>query len=49
MDRYAITNEQLARFMATTGYATVVERPLKPTASRGTPPKNLTRVDNPGL
>src|ERR1700751_5194087 len=30
IDRYPLTNEQFARFVAETGYLTVAERPLNP-------------------
>jgi len=41
MDRYAVTNEQFARFVAQTSYVTVAERPLKPEDFPGTPAENL--------
>jgi len=41
MDRYAVTNEHFARFVAQTSYVTVAERPLKPEDFPGTPAENL--------
>src|ERR1700739_845484 len=41
MDRYAITNEQFARFVEATGYITVAERALNPDDFPGAPPENL--------
>jgi formylglycine-generating enzyme required for sulfatase activity len=37
MDRYTVTNEQFARFVAATGYVTLAERPLNPAAFLGAP------------
>ena len=41
MDRYVVTNEQFARFVAETGYVTVAERPLKPEDYPGALAENL--------
>lgn len=41
MDRYAVTNEQFARFVAATGYVTLAERPLNAADYPGAPPENL--------
>jgi formylglycine-generating enzyme required for sulfatase activity len=41
MDRYAVTNAQFAAFVAATGYVTVAERPLDPSAFPDAPPENL--------
>ena len=41
MDRYAVTNEQFARFVAETGYVTVAERAPSPEDFPGAPPENL--------
>jgi formylglycine-generating enzyme required for sulfatase activity/uncharacterized membrane protein YkvA (DUF1232 family) len=41
MDRYIVTNEQFARFVAATGYVTVAERPLNAADYPGAPPENL--------
>ena len=41
MDRYIVTNEQFARFVAETGYVTVAERPLNPADFPGAPAENL--------
>src|SRR4051794_13402194 len=41
MDRYIVTNEQFARFVADTGYVTVAERPLDAADFPGAPPENL--------
>jgi formylglycine-generating enzyme len=41
MDPYTITNEQFARFVEATGYATLAERPLNPADFPGAPPENL--------
>ena len=41
MDRYAVTNEQYARFVNATGYVTVAERALEPAEFPGAPPENL--------
>ena len=41
MDRYAVTNEQFARFVAETGYVTLAERPPRPEDFPGAPPENL--------
>ena len=41
MDRYTVTNEQFALFVAATGYLTLAERPLNPAEFPGAPPENL--------
>jgi formylglycine-generating enzyme len=41
IDRYAVTNEQFARFVAETGYLTVAERPLNSADFPGAPVENL--------
>lgn len=41
IDRYQVTNERFAAFVAATGYVTVAERPLDPAAFPGAPPENL--------
>ena len=41
MDRYAVTNEQFARFVAETGYLTLAERTPRPEDFPGAPPENL--------
>lgn len=41
IDRYAVTNQQFARFVESTGYITVAERPLDPAAYPGAPIENL--------
>src|ERR1700752_357046 len=41
IDRYTVTNEQFARFVAETGYLTVAERPLSPADFPGAPVENL--------
>ena len=41
IDRYTVTNEQFARFVAETGYLTVAERPLNPADFPGAPVENL--------
>jgi len=41
MDRHPVTNEEFARFVAETGYATLAERPLNPADFPGAPPENL--------
>ncbi|HSS68922.1 MAG TPA: formylglycine-generating enzyme family protein [Nocardioidaceae bacterium] len=41
MDRYSITNEQYAAFVAATGYVSVAERPLDPHDFPGAPAENL--------
>ncbi|HTI15687.1 MAG TPA: formylglycine-generating enzyme family protein [Dictyobacter sp.] len=41
IDRYLVTNEQFARFVAATGYVTVAERPLNPDDYPGAPPELL--------
>jgi sulfatase modifying factor 1 len=41
MDRNIVTNEQFARFVETTGYVTLAERPLNPADFPGAPPENL--------
>ena len=40
MDRYTVTNEQFARFVETTGYVTLAERPLNPTDFPSAPPSS---------
>ncbi len=41
IDRYTVTNEQFARFVAETGYVTVAERAPKPDDFPGALPENL--------
>jgi formylglycine-generating enzyme required for sulfatase activity len=41
IDRYAVTNEEYAAFVAATGYVTVAERPLDPADFPGAPAENL--------
>ena len=41
MDRYAVTNEQFAHFVAATGYVTLAERAPDPADFPGAPPENL--------
>ena len=41
IDRFAVTNEQFARFATATGYTTVAERPLNPADFPGALSKNL--------
>jgi sulfatase modifying factor 1 len=41
IDRYAVTNEEFARFVAETGYLTLAERPPDPALYPGAPPENL--------
>jgi formylglycine-generating enzyme required for sulfatase activity len=41
MDRYIVTNEQFARFVAATSYVTVAERPLNPADYPGVPAEDL--------
>jgi formylglycine-generating enzyme len=41
IDRYEVTNERFAAFVAATGYVTVAERPLDPAEFPGAPPENL--------
>jgi formylglycine-generating enzyme required for sulfatase activity len=41
MDRYAVTNDQFARFVEVTGYVTVAERALNPDDFPGAPAENL--------
>lgn len=41
IDRYPVTNDDFARFVAATGYVTVAERPLDPAEFPGAPPQNL--------
>ena len=41
MDQHTVTNEAFARFVAATGYVTVAERPLDPTAYPGADPDLL--------
>ncbi len=41
IDRYEVTNEQFARFVADTGYVTVAERPPRPEDFPGAPVENL--------
>jgi formylglycine-generating enzyme required for sulfatase activity len=41
MERHPVTNEQYAAFVDQTGYVTVAERPLDPTAFPGAPVENL--------
>ena len=40
MDRYTVTSEQFARFVETTGYVTLAERPLNPADFPHTPPSS---------
>src|SRR4026209_741185 len=41
IDRYAVPNEQFARFVAATGYVTLAERPLNAADFPGAPVENL--------
>jgi len=41
IDRYQVTNEHFARFVAETGYLTVAKRPLNPADFPGAPVENL--------
>ena len=41
IDRHPVTNEQFARFVAATGYATLAERAPDPALYPGAPPENL--------
>ncbi len=41
IDRYPVTNRRFADFVAATGYVTVAERPLDPTAFPGADPEDL--------
>jgi formylglycine-generating enzyme len=41
IDVHAVTNRQYARFVESTGYVTVAERPLDPDDFPGAPPENL--------
>lgn len=41
MDRYEVTNEQFAEFVAATDYVTLAERPLNPADYPGAPEDNL--------
>jgi formylglycine-generating enzyme len=41
MDRCTVTNEQFARFVETSGYVTLAERPLNPADYPGAPAENL--------
>jgi formylglycine-generating enzyme len=41
IDRYEVTNEQFAAFVAATGYVTVAEQPLDPALHPGAPAANL--------
>ena len=41
IDTHPVTNRAYAEFVAATGYVTVAERPLDPTAYPGAPPENL--------
>jgi formylglycine-generating enzyme required for sulfatase activity len=41
IDRYAVTNEEFARFVDATGYVTVAERPPDPADFPGAPAENL--------
>jgi formylglycine-generating enzyme len=41
MDRFAVSNEEFARFVDATGYVTLAERPLDPASFPGAPSENL--------
>ena len=41
IDPYAVTNAEFSKFVRTTGYLTVAERPLNPDEFPGAPPENL--------
>jgi len=41
IDRYQVTNDKFARFVAETGFVTVAERPPNPEDFPGAPPENL--------
>ena len=41
IDRFAVTNEQFARFVSESGYVTLAERPPNPKDYPGAPPENL--------
>ena len=41
MQRHQVTNAQFGEFVSATGYLTVAERPLDPSAYPGAPPENL--------
>jgi formylglycine-generating enzyme len=41
MDQYAVSNAEFAAFVEATGYLTVAERPLDPTAYPGARPELL--------
>lgn len=41
IDQHAVTNDRFARFVESTGYVTVAQRPLDPADYPGAPPENL--------
>ena len=41
IDRFAVTNQQFARFVSDSGYVTLAERPPNPEDYPGAPPENL--------
>jgi formylglycine-generating enzyme len=41
IDTHAVTNADFSKFVRTTGYATIAERPLDPADYPGAPPENL--------